>query len=176
MRPPQHSVDAPAVFVLHDDPAWDIDRIERECEGLDDPDSHPYAVYLRGETRYQLDAPVKWSGGDNSASEYLTGEPVRFHLDRLSVMDMTKIQDAFRREFSRHGDDCSFLEVYALAAKLGLKEISGAPELDMPRGARVGDSVLRNIVDAYGSIAAVTAIGIAAWNLSKPLTDAEKKL
>jgi hypothetical protein len=177
MRPPQHNIDAPAVYVMPEDPAWDKDRIEAEVSELDEEQAadHPYVAYLRGDTRFDLRARVMWAKGEGSASDYLTGEPTRFFLQRLSVSDFAEVQDTLVRELKREGESAAFNGVWLRAAKYGIKSIEGDPDLTFPAG-RPPESVMRGIVDKHGGLVGITHIGLAAWKLSKPLSDAEKKL
>ena len=61
-RPPQHRIDATGAFIYRFDPAWDLDRVEREKAGLleldIDTDEHPFEVYQSGSTRFDLQAPM----------------------------------------------------------------------------------------------------------------------
>lgn len=174
MRPPQHSIEATPVYVLHDDPAWNTDRIEDEKAGLEDKTAHPVAAYLRGETRYDLAAPITWPGGENAASEYLGDDATRYQLRRLSVLEHARIQDSFTREVNTHGEQASSLETWVLAARLGIAAIDG-PGLTFPLGARMTESTMRAVLEANGGIHALVSIGIAVWELSKPLSASEGK-
>lgn len=177
MRTPQHSIDATPVLVLPEDPAWDLDKIEAEIEGLDVEarQAHPYAQYQKGETRYDLHARVTWPGGEGSAADYLKDGGLRFVLQRLSVEHFAEVQDAFSRELQREGEASSFVGVWVKAAKYGIAAIEGDPDVELPRGGRMREATLRAIVDKHGGLDTLTRIGLAVWRLSQPLSDAEKK-
>lgn len=176
MRPPQHSINAVPVYILPDDSAWDIARIDRELDGLSDEDAegHPYSVYQRGENRFDLNARVTWAKGEGSAKDYLSGDPIRFTLHRMSVAEMAEVQDTLSREIKREGANGSYTGVWLKSATYGIASIDGDPRLRFPAG-HVPERVLQVIVDDYGGLASLTAIGLAAYKLTKPLTDAEKK-
>ena len=177
MRPPQHSIDATPILVLPEDPAWDLDRIEAELEGVpeDDRQAHPYAQYQRGDTRYDLHARVTWPGGEGSAADYLGDGATRFILQRLSVEHFAEVQDAFSRELQREGEHSSFVGVWVKAAKYGIAAIEGDHDIELPRGGRMRETTLRAVVDKHGGLDTLTRIGLAAWRLSQPLTAAEGK-
>src|SRR5688500_13001601 len=98
-RPPQHRVDATAVYVDPDDTAWDNARIKQECTwmrkaGLS-PSRHPVNVYHSGDSRYDLgacyqtvvEAPVEDEQAKIAmmpASAYLNAGASRFVLRRLT--------------------------------------------------------------------------------------------
>lgn len=177
MTPPQHSIDATPVFVLIEDPAWDTDRVDRELDGLDSEAKakHPYLAYHAGETRYDLNARVTWSGGEGSAADYLGDGACRFTLQRLGPEQFAEIVDSRAREYRREGENSSFVGVWVKAARYGIKAIDGDPAIRFPPGARMTEGVMRQIFDRHGGVNAMTQIGLAAWQLSQPLSEAEGK-
>jgi len=177
VTPPQHAIDASPILVLSTDPAWDDDRIQSElagCEG-EEKDAHPFVQYSNGHTRYDLTARSTWKGGTGSARDYLNEGAVMFHLRRHRPMHMAEVQDAFTREFGREGPT-ALLSVWLKSAGYGIKEITGAEDLafDQKPGA-VPESILLAIIDTYG-LKAITKIGSAAFAISQPLRESEKKV
>ncbi len=171
-KPPQHALDATPVYVLHTDPAWDNDRIERELEA--DPEGqHPQVAYYSGATRFDLHAPAQWAGEETSAAEYLTGRAARFELRRLTVHKIAEIRDDIRRAINRDGAGAGLAAVFTKCAKHGLAGISDGVEFDSRAGV-VTDATLGQIYDEHGPDA-IEAIGAAVWRLSQPLSDAEKR-
>ena len=171
MRPPQHSIDAEPILILPTDPAWDMDRIGKEVD--ENPD-HAWVKYQRGEGRYDLLAPH----GDDAAADYLLGEPepLKFHLRRLTVMQLAEVQGIFRREFRAHGENGDYLMSWAKACSYGLADVSGPGSFDLEfsRGA-LTDASFQRVHDDLGGMAAVSKLGEAIFMISQPLTAAEKK-
>lgn len=63
-RPPQYSVDGPAIFIADDDDCWDKERIELELADYRDRDepeeNHPYNRYRAGKSRFRLDEVIEY--------------------------------------------------------------------------------------------------------------------
>jgi hypothetical protein len=169
MRPPSHAIDSDPVYILPDDPAWDHERLERESG---DDEVHPLAGYFGGETRYDLTAQAPYKGGQVSAGEYLGDGATRFHLRRMSVRQMAKVQDMFHRMF-RDDDDPGLFEVWSLCVQYGLAGIEGMEYRE--RGGICSESTLQRIYDELGGLAAIERLGTACWRVSQPLSEAEGK-
>jgi hypothetical protein len=175
MKPPQHAIDSSPVLVLPTDPAWDHDRIDAEIAEAEDPESHPWVLYQNGESRYDLTAKFSWAGGEASAKEYLGDGAVMFHLRRHRLAHMAEVQDAMDREFKTDGAS-ALLGVWLKSAGYGIKEITGCDDLAFTPGpGSVPEKVLREIMDHHGGLPAITKIGAACWNISRPLSESEKK-
>ena len=165
-------MDAKATFIYPDDPAWDADRIERES--AENEEEHPLAAYWRGDTRYDLHARTPYAGEEVSAGDYITGEPDRYHLRRLSVDQIAEVGDLLAREWTREGEHASLQTVWVKCARFGLSGIDSRAVQYEARGGRVTEGCMRSLFD-HGSMPLIVAIGQAAWNLSKPITEAEGK-
>jgi len=168
MKPPQHRIDAPAVLILRDDPAWDFERVEAELEELgDDSADHPVTAYFRGATRYDTGAVESYLQSDK--------QPLRINIRRLPVDRLARVQDMFTREVSSDGE-VSLYSVWVEAVLGGVVSIEGdgAPELDHRHGKLTAGS-LQRIHDELGGLQTISEIGAAVFNLSQPLTAAEKK-
>lgn len=184
MKPPAHSITATPILVLANDDAWDTERINDELSRLEDDDalnSHPWAVYVSGASRYDLHARHKWSGGEASPADYLDGSELRITLKRHDPIRMAEVQDEVEREIRRckgkDADDMALHAVWMKSAKFGIAEISGdeAIEGEYTKRSGVPDWVLRHLIDYHGGLAAMSKIGAAAWHVSKPLSESEKK-
>lgn len=173
MRPPQNRIDADPIYILSDDPAWDSDRINTELEGLEDSGQHPWIRYLKGEGRFDLYQTID----GHSPAEYLKPdvEPTKFMLRRMGPTNFARVQDMLTRELHRD-EGTSFASVWLEAARCGIVSAEGpkAPKLDASNG-RLSEASLQAIMDQCGGLPSVTALGTAAWIVSQPLTDAEKK-
>lgn len=183
MRPPQHSIDATPVLVLLNDPAWDHDRVDAETQGLSEAElaEHPWCMYISGATRYDLNARCKWKGGEGTPADYLNEGAVKYTLKRHNLSRAAEIQDAVDREMdsaiARGGKIPALNSVFLKSAKHGIAEISGDPVIEGVYASTSGvpDRVLTYVFDNYGGLDAISKIGAAAWHLSKPLSEAEKK-
>ena len=105
LRPPQHAVDAPIVYVHHADDAWSFDQIGEEREKMtaagEDPDRHPVAVYHSGKSRYDLNASYAVCGEMRSAAMYLDEAkgPWRWKLKRLPFDDFYQVQSLIGQSY-----------------------------------------------------------------------------
>lgn len=197
-KPPQHTIDHTPIYVSVHDPAWDSDRIMRECvtlaknqarekaarDGVEFDETkkhegvlgdHPvFGPYLRGETRYDLDAEGAVLGATVKVRDYLTGVPTEFRLRRLTPDEM-----ALSNDMEAKAGRWKAAEV---AIRYGLVEATG---LDIVRGhdGRLTDGSLWLIMDAVSSTLGAPAagpsvmqqIGTAIRMLSRGLTVPEKK-
>ena len=94
MIPPQHSITAPIRYVSR--AAFDYDVINAEMAAMQDASQHPWAIYVRGESRFDLDAPYLVGDGRKCVREYLKpdhGFPI-WTLRRLRPTDAAKCRDA----------------------------------------------------------------------------------
>lgn len=172
LKPPRHSVDAPVVFIQDDDPAWDIDRIEREKDEMrqagEDPERHPVDVYFSGENRFDLHAPQRVLGADRCPADYLdeSKAPIRFKIKRLSFDQFYEIQGLVSREDP---------QAWPRACQYGLQAIEPCPSfIPFKRiGGQVSSKTMQALFDS--DPASVPAIGLASFLASMPLTEAEGK-
>ncbi len=90
-NPPQHRADAPIVFVVSNDPAWDHDRFNTEIKQGDAKAraSHPVGMYVRGETRGDLTA----IGGNGCAAEDYLDDYTGIELKRLGIIEVARCRD-----------------------------------------------------------------------------------
>jgi len=168
-RPPQHAADARGIYIPPDDDAWDHERIQSEIEKLtSNSDDHPFRRYYSGETRYDLDAPIKVGGVDARITDYIDDakKPERWELRRLSPRDYTGL-------INRWGDASGEGRALAQydACVIGIGGCENGPTL---RGAKIGrltDSDMEYIVgtDLVGQL------GTAVIHFSMPLRSDEGK-
>ena len=175
--PPQHRADARGLFVAATDPAWDFDRCAREREEMaergEDPDQHIVSRYVRGETRYDLAA----EGG--KVYEYFDETKAWiFELKRIPVATRKALEDILIRAGGSQW-------LYG-CCKHGLKKgkVTNAGDFEIQYS---GEAVSDATIDRLGSVGEGTGvdgkakphlddqIGVAAWEFSKPLSEAEKK-
>lgn len=177
MRTPQHDIDAVPTLVLPGDPAWDDERIEAETKDLEPEEraAHPYIAYMAGDTRYDLHAESRWSGGVGSAADYLNGDYLRIELRRLSLREQCQVADEQRREQRKHGRASSFITAYLSAALSGVAAIHGDDDLAFKPGTNMPEATLDALCQRFGGIGVVAQIGAAAYVLTLPLSDSEKK-
>lgn len=172
LHPPSHRIDAEAILVLEEDSAWDHTRIAKEREAMvkakQDPDRHPVAVYLSGETRFDLSAPIRLPNGDEArASDYLSlGEAWQFKLKRLGWSQVYAIEAAQGRDFANGS---------ALSCRIGLGSVDGlnAPQIEHDKLGLVADESMQALFDLRPSLP--VQIGVAVFQASMPLKPAEKK-
>lgn len=187
--PPRHRVDATPVLVLHHglEPAWDVERIdaelaeaaaenERRDEADHDPndriplDSHPYAVYMRGDTRMDIEAELPWRGKRVTAASYLKPDctPLRFILRRLRWDEYYRVLGlAATSKYDAQLRACQYGLVEAEnGRKVGLK-------IDPERAER-SDAEMQALFELNAGLPVL--IGNAVIEASKPLTDSEKKV
>lgn len=198
---PQHDITGPAIFVPEDDDAWDRERIGREMAALRDeeiahckeeqgedyevpkwaergdkpPDiahpkdpahNHPFVRYQRGLTRYDLRA--------EGISDYLdeNAKPEKWILKHLSYHARSQVQ-RFQTE-RRHGD------ALALAFLEGVRGVeNGDKRLAKLLKRREDDKTVDDdeIIDAAANLSysAIEQAGFAVMQLSRDLTEEEKK-
>lgn len=176
MRPPQHAIDSRPTLVLNTEANWDLDRVIAELEDLTEEEKarHPFRVYMSRGTRYDLTARHDWKGGAGSAQDYLKPGAVRFYLKRHRLEHMAEVQDAMDRETGAEGPN-ALLSVWLKSARYGVAEISGADNIEWVGAGAVPERILRNIMDHHGGLPTISEIGAAAWMLSRPLSESEKK-
>lgn len=194
LKPPTHRVDATPILILHEDPAWDHELIDKELEDAkaeserrkkaaaesgQKPElltlgDHPYLQYMAGATRFDLDAVCPFRGESKTASDYLRpdAQPTRFVLGRLGWDEHHRCMDVIKQ-----GSDG-----YLKGCRYGLREIENCPELriDTDRAHR-SDGELQMLTE-FGQRLGMhppeslpVKIGRAVLVASKPLTVAEKK-
>jgi len=187
-RPPAHRADAIPVLIIHDDLAWDHERVKaevadataenerrktaaREAKPPTEPDlidvgEHPYFRYQRGDTRFDLDAQIPWRGKPLAASDYLRDdeEPTRFILRRFRW-------DTYHRVAGLVGKGS---EANLRSCRYGLAEVEGCPDLKVdPDAVERSDEEMQRFHEFDPSLA--VRIGSAAWIASQPLRESEKK-
>lgn len=165
LRPPQHRIDAPIVFVHHIDDAWDRSKIDRDCTVITGdgvkvlPELNPLAQYRGGFTRYDLNASVQ---------EYLraSATPTRFVLRRLAWDEY----QACRQQI----DSGRRRDAYAYACQTGLTKIeAGAFDLE---GKSPTWQEMQKLHDMSPlGVDLVHDIGQAVFQASLPMSEAEKK-
>lgn len=175
-RPPQHRADAEIIYVSPIDPAWRADAIVAERKALEeageDPAQHPASLYLSGSTRYDLHARLRWKGGEAPATDWLDlPSAYRFTLRRLPPRLFSRVH-ARRDAAARAGTvdyDASFD-----ACKWALVRVEGPEPVKLSGSAELTEDDITELVACFG-LAAVWALGDAAYYASIPLTEQEKK-
>ena len=163
---PQYDPAARGSYIPDDDSAVDRDRIDLEAAKLKDPAAHPWARYLRGETRFDLDAEMQHAGQPVRARDYLRPDevPEVFKLRRLDVMEWNDIQriDDFHTKALR-------------ACRLGVSGTEdSAIKIVIPAGSSVMTmESLQALADADPGLP--YHLGAAVINFNRAPTDAEKK-
>jgi hypothetical protein len=175
-RPPQHRVDAEAIYVHPADEAWDWPRITNDREAMaergEDPDQHPVSIYLTGRSRYDLHARMKFGSDSAPASDWLDMKSATlFNLRRLEPRDFARIHPRKIRAQETGVED---LEASLDACVAGLRSIDGPDSPKIVGRDRLTDQDVKRIEDRFGP-SAPWAIGDAAYFASIPLTDDEKK-
>lgn len=104
MPAPQHSVSAAIRVISDSDHAWDNERIAAECNALKESrgqvHEHPVFSYLRGETRFDLDAPAFVLDQKVCAREYLRPDvrPIVWLMRRLRIAEVAACRDIGGRD------------------------------------------------------------------------------
>lgn len=180
LRPPQHRIDAPGVYVHAAESAWDEERIIREQTEMeergDSASDHPVARYLGGWTRYDLDASETLGDQVVTVREYLdmAKSPAMWKLQRLSVTDHYDVQGLWEQEV-RSGTRP--FKAYLRACAVGLLGVENGPEL---AGAGKGKTLTISDLDKLHTLSPQAPelpidIGMAIHNFSASLRDDEKK-
>ena len=169
--PPQHSVSAAIRVISSTDPAWDHERIDREyapMKAAGHEERHPYIAYILGDTRYDLDAPVQFPGGEASPRSYLKAEarPLTWVMRRLKITELARCEDVGGNEGRLIAFRLALVGVENPPPEMQLPELS--PNHPMREG------VVDGLVELVGADA-VFAAGAAAMKASAAPTSAEKK-
>lgn len=178
-RPPQHRIDATGAFIYRFDPAWDLDRVEREKAvmlELDlDTDEHPFEVYHGGKTRFDLEAPLPLpcKGEDGQKSEktvrildyFKAGEkPTTFVLRRLSRQQFD--------EFSLAVHAGRYTEGFTFAVQMGVRSINNLDDEDFgPVQRTLTKKQLDRLHDVDHEL--IPAVGKAVMQFSRRLSEGE---
>jgi hypothetical protein len=172
LTPPQHRSDATPEVVLEDDDAWDRPRIEDEREAMrkakQDPERHPVAVYLSGETRYDLGAAIrKPDGTEGRAADYLDlAKAWRFVLKRIDYAAVLAAETLFARDFNTAG---------LTVARNCLVRVEGpnAPAVEHDKLGLVTHDCMQELFELKAELP--VRLGVAGFQASMPLKPAEKK-
>lgn len=183
MQPPAHRVDAQPVLILPSDPAWDMERIDKERKALRDKrkktkapiPGHPVDRYLSGEGRYDLGAKYPIEGEERSALEYLKSDvsPTRFVLRRLNWREFYRVQDAA----AISQNHCALL-----ACQIGLEAVEAGDgiqpiELERDASGRISDDCMEILFQLGASLGGdvPVVVGMSCYAASVPLRAPEKK-
>lgn len=152
IKPPQHGADAPGVFVSENDDAWDTDRINGDPAA-----KKAVEDYWFGRTRF--DPSV------GNVFQYLDEgkRPFRVHLRRLSSREVRRIQGVM--------DTVGRMSAWNEFCRVGVQSVENGPEGFASRDALTPDEL--DYLFRAGNLD--HEIGMAVFNYSAPLTDAEKK-
>lgn len=163
-RPPQHRIDAPALYVAKSDD-WDFDRIDRERK---EHGEHPVDRYWRGDTRFDLDARETYAGAEVAPRDYLGGDYTVFHLRRLDSESQALCADIHRR----HGP----ISMYRCMVMCGVMKIDNGPEFSIDPATGVLAKRCVDEICATGTLALLIELGQAVDVVSAPLREDEKKV
>lgn len=153
MHPPQHSVTAPMTVISA--LAFDIARVNAEQDAMPDGgSSHPWSLYYRGETRYDIDAPLQLGDKVVTVREYLKPDHGfrEWKPRRLKAAEVVRCRD--------NGGKSGQLVAFALA---------------MGDGKPLTDAQVEAMADQYG-VSEICEVGEAALRASEAPKAAEKKL
>lgn len=116
--PINHRIDAPALFILPHDDAWDTARIEAESPGED----HPITRYRRGVSRYDLE----------TVRAYLRpgSTPTIFALRRMTPARWLELQTQMESE----SGDVGRTRTLALALRHGLDACKLGDDIEIKAG------------------------------------------
>lgn len=131
--------------------------------------THPVARYLRGETRYQPDAPDQGPRGPACALDYLRPDatPWRHHLRRIPWRERARIE--------LEQDHITRFERYVRAGLAGVDAGDLQWRADAPTD-RVPDRVLDEVMEGPGGASAnLISLAAACKKYSDPPTEAEGK-
>jgi hypothetical protein len=179
LRPPQHRIDAPILYVHPSDDAWDKPRFESEKEqmraaGLD-PRDHPLELYFGGFTRYDLSAKATVAGEVVTLRSYLDDakHPTIWKLRRLTVHEWYDVSPIWEQEAIAKRKPT---KAYFLAATIGIRQVDNGPTLDLPGGKLSPSDLekLRDMGEAMGEDL-ILAIGEAVYSASMPLREDERR-
>jgi len=174
LTPPQHTPDHEPVFIWRQDPAWDMDRIGRETaeQRLSDASwTHPIDHYFSGASRLDLDAVGKVGAEQVTARQYLRGKATEFVLRRLPPATYVDVMAQIRRALDA-GDDFPVGSLY-LACKEGVRSVRGLDGLQWVHG-ELTEQSMHVLLDL--GLGLVMDLGLAVWQYSQPMRDAEKKV
>lgn len=177
LRPPQHRIDAPILFVHATDTAWDEERIQREQQAMRSADppqeasSHPVARYLGGFTRYDLDAAATVLGQVVTVRDYLDDakQPTIWKLRRLSADEWYDVHPLFERDVRRGEKPWA---CYIRCGKLGVSKVENGPALELIAGRMTTADVAK--IDAIGR-SMLYDIGEAVYQASMDLREDERR-
>ena len=183
--PPKHTIEAAAgvtsVYVVRSDPAWNRDRVAREVAEFfgGDESLHPVSRYHRGESRFDLDAEYVVGSETVTARTYLKGRATEFRLRRLSTLDRSRVMEWLQIRPGEAPRNIPIAMNYC--TRLGAVEVEN---LDIPWLASDGELSEITMSALYDCSTdnqrgagqdLITEIGVAVWQLSKPLDYSEKK-
>jgi hypothetical protein len=131
---------------------------------------HPFARYVRGETRYQSQAPDQGPNGPTCARDYLLPDvvPTCFELRRIGWQERARIEE----DSDRVTRWCRLVRAGIARITEGEHVIWAATD-DQPR---MPDDILERLADSVGGYATLIAIAGACAAYSAPITEAEGKL
>ncbi len=167
---PRHRIDAPIIAVHPADDAWDAAELEKSSE--EHGDDCPFLRYHRGVTRFDLGA----RNAHGSAQDLLSGQPVEFHLRRLSTLQLNEVQGMLERELTQ--DFPIPRAAYLLAARYGLTAVKqgGTSLVDIDRPGNLTEADLQTLGTLTDlGLGLIMFIGQASYAASQPLTEAEGK-
>jgi hypothetical protein len=204
LRPPQHRVDAPGVYIVEADEAWDREKIdadkamvkerlevwarqveEARKEKLPEPpkpptmEDHPITRYQSGETRYDLNAPLQWDGEEVPVTRYLNGvPPTRFHLRRLPIDVYARCEEFVLQASGKRqkGEEVDATPLWLDCVRHGISHVDGEDFGFELRSGKVTDAALQTLIDMGAGTWLIRELGLAVWRFAQPLTPQEKKV
>lgn len=190
-RPPEHRADATPLLIHESDDAWDHDRIERERKAIANehkkaerpgkPPTHPWDAYIKGHTRFDLDARATLGGTTVSMREYLRegATPTVFHLRRVSgrrwTQAVTRVQSSILTASANADEMWGLARVGLVKVTDGFDDGPGArwPLEGGESGTPLTEEDLQKLFDAGQGL--LIDIGNAVLSASGPITEAEGK-
>lgn len=168
--PPQHNVSASIRIISDSDPAWDSDRIKAEFTALGPRgNEHPFFAYLRGETRFDLDAPMVLDGQPVKIRDYLKPDvqPIVWLCRRLRGSECAQLTDIGGRD----GDLRAFRKAYTGVENGPIGLVPPAPGLAREISEAEADKVAE-----FVGLRMLFEVGASALLASQAPMSAEKKL
>lgn len=138
---------------------------------------YPVVRYRLGETRFDIEAPMKWEGEVVRISDWWIAEPTHFVLQRLPLDVYARIADRFISLSVRKNNevDQHWNELFIECTRFGVIGTRNGDWSVQLRNGRVSDETIRQMIDISGGWGMVTELGLAVWRLSQPLSLQEKK-
>lgn len=145
-----------------------------EPPGLED---YPVVRYRSGETRFDIEAPMKWEGEVVRITDWWTDDPTRFFLRQLPIDVYARLADKLTTLTARDSDgvDLHWNELMLTAMRHGIERVENVGWDFQLKHGKVTDETVRKMIDIAGGWSMVFELGLAVWRYSQPVSPQEKK-